>query len=490
MVGRDKILRIFVSSPSDVQEERDSVDKVVQEFNDAHTQRTGIHLEVFRWDQHVTPGFGPDAQTVINEQTPPYDIFLGILWLRVGSPTPRAESGTIEEFDRAKARYDQDPESVRPMLYFKTALPPSLKDMDPVQYQGVRAFQERVNREGGLYTEFATAEEFANRIRVDLPKYVLAQSRNKKEEVVSADEAKPVAELQEEAQAYEEDPLGLIELEESLEKETDALTDVLGSIGRAMEDIASSIKRRTDVLVSVQEKIKKKDSARQNKRRARAEVKQILRETAGDMDRFVERMEPQLPVFQHHLDQLTMISAKAIPIYLEINEDNTELKEGISQMLRSMEDSLTAMGEFHDAVHRLPKISTDVIRAGKRVEGIVQETIDIMQGGKVSLEGVLSLFALTQTCPIYEIPAEITQGDGDWQVVYFPQSGDHYRLSRRAEIVLNNMGERNKEGILDGIKEWIKKQRDRGVTSPMVKETTIEDIQKRLGGENTLTKAD
>lgn len=30
-----------------------------------------------------------------------YALFVGIMWNRIGTPTPRAESGTVEEFERA-----------------------------------------------------------------------------------------------------------------------------------------------------------------------------------------------------------------------------------------------------------------------------------------------------------------------------------------------------------------------------------------------------
>ncbi|PYL26201.1 MAG: hypothetical protein DMF37_02915 [Verrucomicrobia bacterium] len=47
---------------------------------------------------------GADAQDVINHQLAEYDIFLGIMSCRFGSPTKRAHSGTEEEFNRAGFR--------------------------------------------------------------------------------------------------------------------------------------------------------------------------------------------------------------------------------------------------------------------------------------------------------------------------------------------------------------------------------------------------
>ena len=42
---------------------------------------------------------GSDPQQIINSQvSDEYDIFIGILWTRFGTPTERAGSGTEEEF--------------------------------------------------------------------------------------------------------------------------------------------------------------------------------------------------------------------------------------------------------------------------------------------------------------------------------------------------------------------------------------------------------
>ena len=72
----------------------------------------GLDLELVRWETHVRPGIAADAQAVVNPQIGPYDLFIGILWNRFGTPTGRAESGTREEFDQAYARWQHDPGSL------------------------------------------------------------------------------------------------------------------------------------------------------------------------------------------------------------------------------------------------------------------------------------------------------------------------------------------------------------------------------------------
>ena len=172
MPRKEISLSVFVASPSDVSEERDRLDAIIQEINSTHARRTGVRLDLLRWERDASPEIGKDAQAVINEQIPPCDIFIGILWHTIGSPTKRAESGTIEEFELAKKRYDENPNSVRIMLYFKTTAPLLLAEIDPDQHKRVANFKSRV-REAGLYGEFATADDFANQVQRHLTKHVL-----------------------------------------------------------------------------------------------------------------------------------------------------------------------------------------------------------------------------------------------------------------------------------------------------------------------------
>jgi hypothetical protein len=105
-------LRIFVASPGDVEDERRRLAHVVEDLRIHVAAAHGLDLELVRWETHMRPGAGDDAQAVITPQIGSYDLFIGILWNRFGTPTKRAESGTREEFDQAYARWQKDPSSL------------------------------------------------------------------------------------------------------------------------------------------------------------------------------------------------------------------------------------------------------------------------------------------------------------------------------------------------------------------------------------------
>src|SRR5262245_59131143 len=103
------ILHVFFASPSDVEDEREAARRVLDELNLTWGDMLSVRLELLHWSTHATPGVGSDPQAVINADIPDYDIFIAVLCSRLGTPTPRANSGTEEEFDRALSKFRRDP---------------------------------------------------------------------------------------------------------------------------------------------------------------------------------------------------------------------------------------------------------------------------------------------------------------------------------------------------------------------------------------------
>ena len=109
------LLKVFVASPGDVSEEREVVRDVIDDLNRSVASEKGLTLQVVGWETDARPGFGGDPQSLVNAQIADmtrYDLFIGVLWDRFGTPTPRAGSGTEEEFNRAVGRRS------RPVLAF------------------------------------------------------------------------------------------------------------------------------------------------------------------------------------------------------------------------------------------------------------------------------------------------------------------------------------------------------------------------------------
>jgi hypothetical protein len=111
-----RVFRILIASPSDVEEERDAVVSVIQAWNDLHSRTRALVLLPLRWETHTAPEYGTRPQEVINRTiVDDCDLVVGIFWTRLGSPSGEADSGTIEEIERASRA------SKPVMLYFSRA---------------------------------------------------------------------------------------------------------------------------------------------------------------------------------------------------------------------------------------------------------------------------------------------------------------------------------------------------------------------------------
>jgi hypothetical protein len=95
------VFRVLIASPSDVIEERDIAVQTIQDWNDLNSAERQIVLLPLRWETHSAPEYDRRPQEVINRQVVDHsDLLVGIFWTRIGSPTGRADSGTLEEIER------------------------------------------------------------------------------------------------------------------------------------------------------------------------------------------------------------------------------------------------------------------------------------------------------------------------------------------------------------------------------------------------------
>jgi hypothetical protein len=165
-------IRVFVASPGDVSEERDIASHVVGEINRVFGSSFGVQLEAVRWETHASPDVGSDAQDVINRQVGEFDILVGVMWRRFGSPTRRARSGTGEEFERAYRSF-KDHGRPRIMFYFRTS-PFYTPDLSALaQFRKVAEFRKKLEKLGVLYWTYQTPLEFERNVREHLTRRVL-----------------------------------------------------------------------------------------------------------------------------------------------------------------------------------------------------------------------------------------------------------------------------------------------------------------------------
>ena len=144
-------INIAIASPGDVAGERDAILKVFTRWNDAHEH---AFLHPVMWESASVPALGDHPQHLLNRQIiDKSELLVAILWSKLGTPTPTARSGTVEEIQEFMAL--KGPRRV--MLYFcKRDLP---YDIDPAELAKLQEFKAEMQSQG-LYHEYSTVNEF------------------------------------------------------------------------------------------------------------------------------------------------------------------------------------------------------------------------------------------------------------------------------------------------------------------------------------------
>ena len=173
-----KVYRCFIASPADTSEERKICDEVFNDINKTAGQEFNFRLESVKW-KDASPDFSTEPQAVINEQLfQGIDIFIGIMYQCFGSPTKHYGSGTEEEFYKAHALYESDPNSIKIKMYFNDA-PTEPSKLNLPEYQKVREFRALISELGGLYSTYNGVEDFKQKIRTHIEKDILKLSAKK-----------------------------------------------------------------------------------------------------------------------------------------------------------------------------------------------------------------------------------------------------------------------------------------------------------------------
>src|SRR5262249_37555308 len=116
---------------------------------------------------HVYPSLGVDAQKVVNEQIGEYDIFVGIMWKRMGTPTTTAKSGTEEEFRRDYEKWQKN-KSFPVLFYFcQEPSPPPQTSEEVEQLAKLVKFRNELSSLG-LVADYERHQAFADVIRPHL----------------------------------------------------------------------------------------------------------------------------------------------------------------------------------------------------------------------------------------------------------------------------------------------------------------------------------
>lgn len=174
-----ELFKIFIASPSDTNSERAVCDKVFNELNKSLGEVYGFRLESLKWENDVRPSIqAKEGQAIINAQIgDSYNIFIGIMSRKFGSPTSSAESGTEEEFNIALQRYINK-EDVEVVFYFNDDATGRISDLNLQELSKIAEFKNKVSGLG-IYGVYMGVTDFEEKLRRHLSQYFIQRFKKK-----------------------------------------------------------------------------------------------------------------------------------------------------------------------------------------------------------------------------------------------------------------------------------------------------------------------
>ncbi len=156
---------ILISSPSDVQAERDIAEKICNEWNSTYGEEKNIRLETKRWENNLNIDSRKKTQNLINQQlVAKCDVLFAIFGKRFGTPTDNYESGTIEEIE-------QIVDTGKPYFIYFMKHQYLIDELDAAQIEKVKSFKNKLKLNGS-FKEISDHDTFKKEFFSDITYHV------------------------------------------------------------------------------------------------------------------------------------------------------------------------------------------------------------------------------------------------------------------------------------------------------------------------------
>jgi hypothetical protein len=373
---------VFVSSPSDMVEEREISVEVCNELNLDRGRREGFVVNPLLWETHSRPAAGPSPQDrVFLDLGESYDIFVGFIGHRFGTPTRNAGSGTEEEYDRAYARYSKG-ESVEIMFYFRDpqTAPGKISARDLLK---VEEFREKISSRGVKYGTYASSDEFKTLLYRHLSSAVssvLNQSGGQSTSVGSQ-EVDPLKNLNS-LEVLEDD--GLEDLVADATENFEIFGEAAAEIGAAVEKLAGHFNELTAEISA---------TANMDSQARQTIGRRLIERTSHHMESYTKRVVAELPSMHESMSSGLDSIRRAVVIANEdgvsSDADKAELLDSLATLRPIIAGGVSNIEAFSGAISSFPRLSSPMNRAKRRMQAANNDIIEFFQRCITQIDSLL-----------------------------------------------------------------------------------------------------
>lgn len=158
--------RILLSCPSDVISAQSAIHEAVEFVNKEYANVKKVHFDVRHWSKDVLFNYGNPQQTINKSIVFDSDIVVAVFGIKLGTPTEKYASGTIEEIEEMIKRNKQV------FVCFSEADINLQGNPDISVLQNLIKVQEFKKNYNGLYLTFKDNEELISKIENQLRLYI------------------------------------------------------------------------------------------------------------------------------------------------------------------------------------------------------------------------------------------------------------------------------------------------------------------------------
>jgi hypothetical protein len=374
-----KQINLFISCPGDIKDELNSIEVIVKEFNKIFGKISNFLIQIVHWNEDTYTDIGEDGQEIINNQID-YDILIGILWMKLGTPTKRDKSGTVEEINRAI----KNPKKQQ-LIYFNTATPSNLNAINTSELDDVVEFKKELSQKL-LYKEYGSIEKFETLFRLNLSSLMKDKFIDEQENIeISTEIVLPkkdvkyqnivslIDEIENSAKGNFED-IDIFEINENGFECFDNITINLTTLTDYLEKLTINLNKGT-------EEINQANNIKDTRLKL-SRAKKVVNRLSNELDEFNIEINSELPNFSENLKEVGKVTSD---IFLTLKSyrgtDEHDIESSTIAFRDSMESAMNAAAEMLKEIMNWPPINLKFNTSRRNTEVTLKDlTKEIMFG--------------------------------------------------------------------------------------------------------------
>jgi hypothetical protein len=161
MAYKATVIPVMIASPGDVADEREIARSIIHDWNDVNAEASAVMLAAIGWETYSSPELGTRPQELINKRVlKNCDLLIGVFWTRLGTPTGKSQSGTVEEIEEHVA-------AGKPAMIYFSSKPVAPESIDAEQFAQVQAIKKKWQPQGLIET-YENLDEFRAKLSKQL----------------------------------------------------------------------------------------------------------------------------------------------------------------------------------------------------------------------------------------------------------------------------------------------------------------------------------